>query len=256
MSSPIVHVSSADPHLIALTEDGQVIHLSLETSFGKAEMSVVKADLKSITACVYKDTSGLFTTESPEEFKESPREPSNPVVGTSNVTEIDDEDELLYGESAPNLFDKAAVDETIKESDDKADNDKYWKRYLSTPKATFWAFILRENGTFEVRSLPDFTVKYTILNLNLAPNVLTDAGPTSASFQANTDSLDVPKINEIFMAALGEKRRRPMLFARTSDHELLAYEVFPYYDAKLDDRLKMRFKKVKHGLILRERKSK
>ena len=46
-----------------------------------------------------------------------------------------------------------------------------------------------------------------------------------------------------------------MLFCRTDDFELMAYEVFPYRDPRLDRKqLKMRFKKVKHGLILRERR--
>ncbi len=57
------------------------------------------------------------------------------------------------------------------------------------------------------------------------------------------------------MVGLGSDGDRPMLLARTSDHELLAYEVFPYKDARLEKQhLKMRFRKVKHGLILRERK--
>jgi hypothetical protein len=43
---------------------------------------------------------------------------------------------------------------------------------------------------------------------------------------------------------------------RTSDHELLAYEVFCYYERLSKDQLKIRFKKVKHGLVLRERKAK
>jgi hypothetical protein len=34
----------------------------------------------------------------------------------------------------------------------------------------------------------------------------------------------------------------------------LAYEVFPFYEKLGKEQLKLRFKKVKHGLILRERK--
>ena len=46
-----------------------------------------------------------------------------------------------------------------------------------------------------------------------------------------------------------------LLFSRTDDFELMAYEVFPFLDPRLDKRqLKMRFKKLKHGLILRERR--
>ena len=61
----IVHASAADPYLVALTGEGQLLLLSLEP--GKIQMSVVKANLRSksklVTICAYKDTSGLFTKE-------------------------------------------------------------------------------------------------------------------------------------------------------------------------------------------------
>ena len=70
-------------------------------------------------------------------------------------------------------------------------------------------------------------------------------------------SESLPKINEICMVALGDHQRRPLLVARTNDQELLIYETFPFFDKQLEaDQLKMRFKKLHHGLILRERKSK
>lgn len=267
LGSPIVHVSAADPYLIALTEDGQLILLSLDQgSFKshKAEISIVKANLKSksrlVTACAYKDVSGLFTTNIPEELnnEKTLQQASKLVVAEANASkpggEIDDEDELLYGESAPNLFDKAAHE--AKGADGQDSKHKSWKRFLNPPKATYWAFALRENGSLEVMSLPDFTVKYLIHNLNLAPNVLTDALFTSSMPSGHLDQEDMPKINEIAMIALGEQQRRPLLMARTSDHELLVYEVFPFYDKLEEKQLKMRLKKVKHHLILRERKSK
>lgn len=165
-------------------------------------------------------------------------------------TEIDDEDELLYGESAPNLFDKAAS----QAQDVQNEGNKSWKRFLKPIKTTFWTFSLRENGTCEIMSLPDFTVKYLIHNLSLAPDILTDALFTAAK---STEMENIPKVNEILMVALGEQKRRPLLLAKTTDQELLMYEVYPFYDSKLDAKqLKMRFKKVKHGLILRERRSK
>ena len=36
----------------------------------------------------------------------------------------------------------------------------------------------------------------------------------------------------------------------------MIYEAFPYYQAKTDNHLKLRFKKVQHNLILKERKVK
>ena len=78
---------------------------------------------------------------------------------------------------------------------------------------------------------------------------------TIANLMDSSESL--PKINEICMVALGDHQRRPLLVARTNDQELLIYETFPFFDKQLEaDQLKMRFKKLHHGLILRERKSK
>ena len=51
---------------------------------------------------------------------------------------------------------------------------------MKIPEATHWAFALRENGNLEIMSLPDLKVRYKIQNLNLAPNVLSDALNTAA----------------------------------------------------------------------------
>ena len=51
---------------------------------------------------------------------------------------------------------------------------------MKIPEATHWAFALRENGNLEIMSLPDLKVRYKIQNLNLAPNVLSDALNTAS----------------------------------------------------------------------------
>ncbi len=56
------------------------------------------------------------------------------------------------------------------------------------------------------------------------------------------------------MVGLGPSGRRPVLLGRTQDHELLCYEAFPH--ASTSNRLSLRFKKMRHGIILRERKGK
>ena len=273
LQSKIVHVSNADPYIVLMTEEGKLVLVTLEPNH---ELRVAKANLKSkskvITACAYKDESGLFTTETPEEVvsEESRRNlPSSAMTSSESASGkdgiIDDEDELLYGESAPSLFDKEKENNQNQNynADKGIGKESFgsWKRFLSNPQATYWCLALRENGSLEIMSLPDFTLKYLIPNFYLAPNVLTDALFTSlpkmtgSGDQAN---LDIPKIQEIKMLALGDKKRRPLLMARTNDQELIIYEIFPYYDSgKLDkSQLKMRFKRLPHGLILRERKSK
>ena len=55
-------------------------------------------------------------------------------------------------------------------------------------------------------SLPDFTLKYLIQNFHLAPNVLTDALFTSLPKNIiGPDQLDVPRVQEIKMVALGKR---------------------------------------------------
>ena len=257
----VYHVSNADPYIVLLTEVGLVL-VTLESNH---ELRVVKANLKSkskvVAACAYKDESGLFSTETPEEMESI--KTSSDLSSKVAKDIVDDEDELLYGESAPSLFEKEKESSLpkFKDNDNDAGLGGTWKRFLSTPPATFWSLALRENGSLEIMSLPDFTLKYLIPNFHLAPNVLTDALFTS--LPSKTSSItdpenQMPKIQEIKMVALGERQRRPLLMARTSDQELIMYQVFPYYDNdKLDKtQLKMRFKRLAHGLILRERKSK
>ena len=84
----------------------------------------MKSKSRIIAACAYKDVSGLFTTETPEEIEEV----SQTVVSAENNTnnpDVDDEDELLYGESAPSLFDKAANEAKNTES---GSSNMAWKR--------------------------------------------------------------------------------------------------------------------------------
>ena len=54
-----------------------------------------------MTACAYKDVSGLFTTEVPEELENSTSGKGSGAKKDTTVpvanTEVDDEDELLYG---------------------------------------------------------------------------------------------------------------------------------------------------------------
>ena len=224
LGSPLIHVSAADPYMVAVTEDGQMILICLEWKGQQPELNVIKANLKSksriIAACAYKDVSGLFTTETPEEIEEA----SQTVVSeNTNNLDVDDEDDLLYGESAPSLFEKAA-NEAKDSSDDT--NTKSWKKYLKTPKVTYWTIALKENGNLEVMSLPDFSVKFLVQNFNLANSVVIDTLFTTSTPKTMpaVDIENVPKITEIQMVGLGDRQRRPLLLARTGDHELIMYE--------------------------------
>ena len=170
----------------------------------------------------------------------------------STAAAIEDEDALLYGDAAPAAAPEPARDHT------STNPRSWWRKHLQNARKTFWAILLRENGTLEILSLPDFTLKFSIFNFPLGADVLIDASvPTAGSKPVDASSLDShPSVSEVLLVGLGSEGKRPLLLARTTDHELLAYEAFPYYGKLETQQLKLRFKKIKHGLILRERKGK
>jgi cleavage and polyadenylation specificity factor subunit 1 len=61
-------------------------------------------------------------------------------------------------------------------------------------------------------------------------------------------------IEELLLVGLGYMNRRPTLFARIGE-DLFMYEAYPYYEDSYEDVLKLRFAKIKHHLILREKRS-
>ncbi|WAR13668.1 CPSF1-like protein [Mya arenaria] len=82
-----------------------------------------------------------------------------------------------------------------------------------------------------------------------------DDKQSSSTAQDKIQAENMSSINEILLVGLGHQKSRPYLLAR-SDDGVLIYEAFPYYQAKADNHLKIRFKKVQHNLILKERKVK
>ena len=68
------------------------------------------------------------------------------------------------------------------------------------------------------------------------------------------DGETLPVVHEILLVGLGNLNRRPIMFARVGD-DLCVYEAYPYYEESYEDVLKLRFSKIKHNLILRERRS-
>ncbi|OTF74257.1 hypothetical protein BLA29_006740, partial [Euroglyphus maynei] len=70
IGSPLVHVSTADPYAVIISEKGVIIMLRLKIDLAKgtARLVVLKPDLSTaksriVSHCIYKDVSGLFTTQ-------------------------------------------------------------------------------------------------------------------------------------------------------------------------------------------------
>ncbi|XP_060586959.1 cleavage and polyadenylation specificity factor subunit 1-like [Ruditapes philippinarum] len=179
------------------------------------------------------------------------------VFSMENST-VDDEDELLYGDEDTSNMDTSA---NISLKEETKSSKKSRKKEL---KMSYWVAVARENGSLEILSLPDFKIAYYVKTFPIGQKVLVDTGSLkeisasksgSGLSQDKTVTDSMYNIHEVLLVGLGQRKSRPYLLARVEDG-LLIYEAFPYYQSKEDNHLKIRFKKVQHNLILKERKVK
>ncbi|XP_064466494.1 cleavage and polyadenylation specificity factor subunit 1-like [Ornithodoros turicata] len=265
VGSPIVTGSLADPHVLIRSRDGLVIHLTLRgdpASTGcrlavlRPQLTAVKSKILSI--CVYKDMSGLFTTQyqEPEEpaKQEKSSVPAKEVVEPYTNGTLDDEDELLYGESEDDPLGREASQIPVKEALPNKGNVFEVKEV----KPSYWVFVARENGVLEIYSLPDYKLCFLVKNFPMGQKVLVDSVQVTASSAMKSGDKDkahesMPVVHEILVVGLGLQHSRPLLLARV-DEELLIYEAFAFHETQREGHLKLRFKKLNHDIILRTRK--
>ena len=49
-----------------------------------------------------------------------------------------------------------------------ANDTQFWGKHVRpAARPTFWAILYRDNGSLEFLSLPDFTLKYVVLNFHM-----------------------------------------------------------------------------------------
>ncbi len=96
--------SCCDPFLCVVSQDGQAIVIALHDT--SRQLNVIKtrigelpgrAKSSFLAVCLYRDCSGLFTTEARQAARRAgPAQRSRPGPA---VVDLDEEDELLYGSS-------------------------------------------------------------------------------------------------------------------------------------------------------------
>ncbi|KAG1650025.1 Cleavage and polyadenylation specificity factor subunit 1 [Nymphon striatum] len=291
IGSEAVFASIADPYLIIMCDDGQVLIMTLRNNPNKqfkggranysARLFLTKPTIdqssKIITLCAYKDVSGLFSCKIPSYALEEETnvavnqnvKPSltsrkvsiDPVAMMDMVKEEDiDEDDLLYS------TDKHISPMTRNNPKTEIKSENLHEPIKETEseeiKESHWLVVCRQNGVLQVLtsiflllySLPDMKMVYVVRNFSLGYKVLVDSITIPGSSGEKVEkSEDNPLVKEILLVGLGNMKKRPLLMARVGE-EVLLYEAFVFADKQTAHHLKIRFCKISHNMILQAHK--
>jgi len=266
MSGGIQDCEIVDPYVVLLGEDGSMAMLTLVAGSGEPDGQKAKLELtrpyianysKVVTLTAYRDVSGIFTTsyksDAMEEVTKSGMNLDSSATDLPDAPIVDDEDELLYGDT------ETRTDQQETPSDDAPDTTvKEEASSTSAPEpitASYWACVARRDGSLELYSLPQWKLAFHVMNFPLGQRVLSDFRPGSQNQPAAIPKqmADIPVVCELRILGMGNLKSKPYLIARVED-ELLIYEVFPHPSVGCEDGLRIRFRKVPHGLIVREKR--
>lgn len=258
---PLTNVSIADPYICVRASNGQVVTFALrdnrENTFQRLCMNRNRISGTATCISIYRDTSGMFTT-SCDDYADLTKTASGTrdfggYMKAEPGKDIEDEEDLLYGESGSKFKMQSMVDMTLASNAQRSD---WWRRFLQPVKPSYWLFVTRENGNLEIYSVPDLKLMYMITDVGSGNKVLTDAMefvPLSHSHSKEDDGEESSqKIEqssdllpqEILMLGLGNNGSRPMLFVRMKN-DLYIYRAFRY----IQGNLKIRFRRMRHSII-------
>uniref|UniRef100_A0A8C3AMN5 Cleavage and polyadenylation specificity factor subunit 1 n=1 Tax=Cyclopterus lumpus TaxID=8103 RepID=A0A8C3AMN5_CYCLU len=269
LGSPIVHCSVADPFVVIMTADGVVTMFALKTDsyMGKTHRLALQkpqiptvSQSRVIALCAYRDVSGMFTTEnkaSSSFVKEDTVRASPSILQRTTINTVDDEEEMLYGES------NAGAAHGRDEMGRSYGSQGIFGSDGSSSKAepSHWCIIIRENGVMEIYQLPDWRLVFLVKNFPVGQRVLVDSssGQSAAQGEGKKEEVtrqgEIPLVKEVALVSLGYNYSRPYLLVHV-EQELLIYEAFPYDQQQPQNNLKVRFKKVPHNINFREKKTK
>ncbi|KAI9205850.1 CPSF A subunit region-domain-containing protein [Polychytrium aggregatum] len=131
---------------------------------------------------------------------------------------------------------------------------------------SFWCLIYRDNGSFEIYTVPGLEPRFVCSNFSLLPGLVFDQPPVTGGERPRTPAAAPPtiKIEEMVLTTFGKQvnRKRPYLLLRMANNELAIYEAFNYVSIDGDssvpgasddgaalNRLATRFSRVHHEHI-------
>ncbi|NWY08125.1 CPSF1 factor, partial [Nothoprocta ornata] len=247
LGSPLVHGAVADPFVVVLSAEGQLAAFTLRGD-GRAHRLVPhKPQLhhpsRVVALSVYRDVSGLFSTESRAGGgREEPAPRGAPEPDTPGARDIggsvDDEEELLYGESS-------ALPSPGAEEPRRGGTPGTERGARAEP--THWALLVRESGAMEIYQLPEWRLVFLARNVAGGQRVLVDssfgqpAAPGDAKKEEAPRQAELPLVREVLLVHV--------------EQELLLYEAFAHDSQLGQSNLKVRFKKVPHNINFRERRA-
>ncbi|TRZ10087.1 hypothetical protein HGM15179_017021 [Zosterops borbonicus] len=260
LGSPIVHCAVADPFGVLLSADGHLATFTLkgDTYGGRApRLALLRPPVSHqsrVTAlCLYRDVSGMFTTES-----RAPREEPPPRPHTEAETliqdlsdSVDDEEEMLYGDSG------GSGRSPPKEEPRRSGPPERDPTPLS-PEPSHWCVLARENGNMEIYQVPEWRLVFLVKNFPVGQRVLVDSSfgqPPAEPRKDERGERELPHVRELLLVGLGRAQSRPFLLVHV-EQELLLYEAFAHDSQLGQSNLKVRFRKVPHGINFREKKPK
>uniref|UniRef100_A0A672NCQ9 Cleavage and polyadenylation specificity factor subunit 1 n=1 Tax=Sinocyclocheilus grahami TaxID=75366 RepID=A0A672NCQ9_SINGR len=259
LGSPIVHCSVADPYVVIMTAEGVVTMFVLksESYMGKShrlalQKPQIHTQSRVITLCAYRDVSGMFTTENKVSFLAK----EETSIRTQSDNALDDEEEMLYGESNPLSSPSKEEPSRVSAALSSTQTGREGRQ-----EPSHWCLLVRENGVMEIYQLPDWRLVFLVKNFPVGQRVLVDSSASQSATQGELKKEEVmrqgeiPLVKEVALVSLGYNHSRPYLLAHV-DQELLIYEAFPYDQQQAQSNLKVRFKKMPHNINFREKKSK
>uniref|UniRef100_A0A8U7NW11 Cleavage and polyadenylation specific factor 1 n=1 Tax=Corvus moneduloides TaxID=1196302 RepID=A0A8U7NW11_CORMO len=219
LGSPIVHCAVADPFGVLLSADGHLATFTLkgDTYGGRApRLALLRPPVSHqsrVTAlCLYRDVSGMFTTESRVPREEPPPRPhAEAETLIQDLSDsVDDEEEMLYGDSGGSGH-SPPKEEPRRPGPPEREPPPH------SPEPSHWCVLARENGNMEIYAVPEWRRVFLVKNFSVGQRVLVDSSfgqPPAEPRKDERGEREQPPVRELLLAGLGRRQSRPLLLVR------------------------------------------